>query len=99
MPAPSLEDAIFNLNQFFMTATHYGSDAQDVDAASIRMVLDELAHNKENLAFIKRCCRVVYYPPDGSYPIEHAPGAGKDQFDEILRRQEPAMVPGGNGAV
>lgn len=54
---------------------------------------------EEELAFIRRCCRVVYYPPDGSCPIEHAPGAGKDQLDEILRRQEPAMIPGGRGEV
>lgn len=38
----------------------------------------------DRLSWLKASCRVVYYPKDGSYPIEHAPGAGKDQWDAIL---------------
>lgn len=35
---------------------------------------------------IRKYCKVVYWPKDGSYPIEHAPDANKIQFDEILRQ-------------
>ncbi len=52
---------------------------------------DSATKAAQGLAFIRRCCRVTYYPPDGSYPIEHALGAHKDQLDAILQRQEPPM--------
>lgn len=29
-------------------------------------------------------CRVVFYPKDGSYPLEHSPHANKDMKDAIL---------------
>jgi hypothetical protein len=45
------------------------------------------------LRMIRANCRVIYYPPDGMYPLEHAPHARKDMWDAIiyaLREQSPA---------
>jgi hypothetical protein len=33
---------------------------------------------ERELEWLYAHCRIVYYPPDGSYPIEHAPLARKD---------------------
>lgn len=37
-----------------------------------------------HLDWLRKNCRIVFYPPDGRYPIEHAPGAKKDQWDAIM---------------
>ena len=38
------------------------------------------------LEWVHDNCRVVYYPPDGGYPYEHAPGANKIELPEIIRK-------------
>jgi hypothetical protein len=47
--------------------------------------LRENLRTSAQLDFLRGHCRIVYYPEDGSYPIEHAPHAGKDGFDDILK--------------
>jgi len=42
---------------------------------------------------LRKHCRIVYYPAGNGYPIEHAPGGKKDQFDEILRAIERDTKP------
>ncbi len=42
--------------------------------------LEHIREQSEQLEWLWANCRIVYYPkdPPGAYPIEHAPGAGKD---------------------
>jgi len=44
----------------------------------------------ERLAWARKNCRVVYFPPDGSYPIEHAPHAGKDMWEALCVHADAA---------
>lgn len=36
------------------------------------------------LRFLKARCRIIYYPPNNEYPIEHAPLARKDQWGALV---------------
>jgi hypothetical protein len=38
----------------------------------------------EMLDRVFKHCRIVFYPSNGEYPIEHAPHARKDAKDDIL---------------
>jgi hypothetical protein len=44
---------------------------------------------ERELNFIRAHCRVVFYPSDGRYPIEHTMAARKDQFDAIIAEMKP----------
>lgn len=40
------------------------------------------------LASVKANCKIVYWPKDGSYPIEHTMAANKDCYEMILAQME-----------
>jgi hypothetical protein len=59
----------------------------DAVANHINEVASALAHARElerELNWLRSTCRIVYYPPDDRYPIEHTAAARKDQFDAII---------------
>jgi len=61
---------------FFPDAQPQAINAPDMDA---------LRRDAHRLALVFDNCRVVYYPPNLEYPIEHSPHARKDCKDDILR--------------
>lgn len=40
------------------------------------------------LASVKANCKIVYWPKDGNYPIEHTMAANKDCYEMILAQME-----------
>ena len=54
-------------------------------------IVDELNSAQAKIEWLKANCRIVFYGPVGSYPIEHAPHAKMDCFDLIIE-QMPATV-------
>lgn len=53
--------------------------------------LEKLLHGntpERQLHWLRNHCRIIYFPADNAYPIEHAPNAGKDQWDELMKQVE-----------
>lgn len=48
----------------------------------------ELNAANADITWLRERCRIVLYFPDDRYPIEHAPGANKDQFMAILAERK-----------
>ncbi len=50
--------------------------------------IDELEQRNrelvERIESIRSKCKIVYFPSNNEYPIEHAPLANKDNFDAII---------------
>lgn len=75
-----------------------GVDEEFADVI-IRAVNAEEAHRKDakTLAFIRDYCKVVYFPQDGSYPVEHYIAAAKGCFDMLEAiASEKALGMGGS---
>ncbi len=53
---------------------------EDTVAALRQQLADAAAREKR----LRENCRIVFYPPNNGYPIEHAPHAKKDQWDAII---------------
>lgn len=51
--------------------------------ATLEAQLAEARKDGERLKWARKNCRVVFCPPDGAYPIEHAPHAGKDMWEAL----------------
>lgn len=68
----------------------HDGDAQLVDDAAARIVADaqEKERLRAELASVKANCKIVYWPKDGSYPIEHTMAANKDCYEMILAQME-----------
>lgn len=69
-----------------------GEATEYVDANFARRLERENAKLRDDrdsarrfLTWIRLNCRVVFYPPTPAYPVEHAMGAKKDQWDELYR--------------
>lgn len=63
------------------------SEAQNAkDYWSLRTfeTAEKLAAERKLMDLIFEHCKVVYFPKDGSYPIEHAKGANKDSREMLL---------------
>lgn len=54
-----------------------------VSANFARELERENAKLLRRLEWARKNCRVVFYPSDGAYPIEHAPFARKDMWEAL----------------
>jgi len=61
----------------------YAEEKADRKAAEARC-----AALRAELARVKANCKIVYWPKDGSYPIEHTMAANKDCYEMILAQME-----------
>jgi hypothetical protein len=90
MPANlnNLEAVAGMLEQSMLDADREGKPFEWNPAATVRNAAEEISDLRDKLSLLRRYCRVVYYPPGipQPYPIEHAPEAGKDQFDLIISK-------------
>lgn len=70
-----------------LVAVEMGYKEQQADLTAARADADALAGDGASLKclqWVRDNCKLVYWPSDGSYPIEHNPHAGKNQWDAIM---------------
>jgi len=59
--------------------------------ATIAALEADKARLEHRLTWARKYCRVWFYPPDCSHPIEHVPHAGKDMWKAIAVYADQAM--------
>lgn len=50
-------------------------------------IAQALIERDAELQWLSDNCRMIYFPTDGSYPLEHQPHVGKFQFDAIMEQR------------
>jgi len=78
--ADAAEQELRGLRETYERAMKATADVMDRMRSEHAEVVAELEYRLE---WARTNCRVVYCPPDGAYPIEHAPHAKKDAWHSL----------------
>ena len=80
--------AMANTPESAANARQTHPDYRSASLSDVEQAVDREMALRAELARVKANCKIVYWPKDGSYPIEHTMAANKDCYEMILAQME-----------